>query len=119
MPTRLCSTPSCPNPAEVRGKCREHAAQQRKQNRSPFDAFYSSKPWRIARRHKLFTDPLCEYLLEDGSQCGQIADSVHHIVPIEEGGARRDPSNLMSTCRSHHSTIHAQRRGGSVRTYGP
>jgi 5-methylcytosine-specific restriction endonuclease McrA len=114
MPTRLCGTAGCPLPAEVRGKCRQHAAEQRKQNRSPFDNFYSSKPWRIARRYKLFTDPLCEYVLDDGSTCDAIADSVHHIKELTEGGAPRDPQNLMSTCRSHHSTIHAQRRGGNV-----
>lgn len=44
-----------------------------------------------------------------------VADSVHHIVKLEDGGAPRDPANLLSVCRSHHSVIHAQRRGGRSR----
>ena len=117
-PTRLCLTPRCPNHA-VPGKsrCAIHAAEQRKANRSRFDRFYSSKPWRMARRKQLFDFPLCQFE-EDGEQCGRIADSVHHIIELEDGGAPRDPVNLMSTCRSHHSVIHAQRRGGKVAAYG-
>lgn len=102
----------CPNVAVVRGRCRAHATQQRKWTRSVNDAFYSSKAWKLSRRAQLFAHPLCQYQLEDGTECGEIADSVHHIVELTEGGAPRDPSNLLSTCRSHHSTIHAQRRGG-------
>ena len=82
------------------------------------DAFYGSKAWRLTRRTKLFADPLCQYVKPDGSLCSDIADSVHHVRPIEEGGARRDPANLLSVCRSHHSAIHAARRGGSVASYG-
>jgi 5-methylcytosine-specific restriction endonuclease McrA len=110
-PIRICIEPRCPNPA-VLGKSRRaaHAAVQRKQNRSRFDRFYSSKPWRMARRKQLFDHPLCQYE-HDGEVCGEIADSVHHIVELEDGGAPRDPENLMSTCRSHHSVIHAQRWG--------
>jgi 5-methylcytosine-specific restriction endonuclease McrA len=84
-------------------------AEQRKQNRSRFDSFYSSLPWRMSRRKQLHDHPLCQYE-RDGEECGEIADSVHHIVELEDGGAPRDPANLMSLCRSHHSVIHAQRR---------
>jgi len=48
---------------------------------------------------------------QPGSECGVIADSVHHIVELAEAGAPSDLANLMSTCRSHHSLIHTQRRG--------
>jgi hypothetical protein len=33
----------------------------------------------------------CRYRLENGSEDGAVADSVHHIVPIEDGGAKRAP----------------------------
>lgn len=112
MPTRLCSAPRCPEPAVTRGKCRTHAAAQRQITRSPFDSFYASKPWRIARRAYLFHHPLCEYVMPDGTQCGIVGDSVHHKVELTDGGAPRDPENLMTCCRPHHSAIHAQRRGG-------
>ena len=87
--------------------CQVHMAEQRKANRSAFDGFYSSKPWRMQRRRQLFAYPLCQFV-EDGEECGLLADSVHHIVELEDGGAPRDPANLMSLCRSHHSVIHAQ-----------
>jgi 5-methylcytosine-specific restriction endonuclease McrA len=90
--------------------CRAGASRA---NRSRFDSFYSSKAWRLSRRRQLFAYPLCQFV-EDGSECGLLADSVHHIVELEDGGAPRDPANLMSCCRSHHSVIHAQRRGGKV-----
>ena len=89
-------------------------AEQRKHNRSAFDSFYSSKPWRMSRRAQLFAHPLCQYLTDDGTECGLVADSVHHIVELEDGGAPRDPANLLSVCRSHHSVIHAQRRWGTA-----
>ena len=106
MPTRLCDHAGCPNRAEIRGKCREHAAEQREQTRSVNRAFYDSKAWRISRRKQLHDHPLCQYQLEDGTECGAIADSVHHRTPIEDGGARRDPANLQSVCRPHHTAIH-------------
>ena len=31
--------------------------------------------------------------------CTGVADSVDHIVPLSEGGARLDPSNLRASCR--------------------
>jgi 5-methylcytosine-specific restriction enzyme A len=81
-----------------------------------FDGFYSSKAWKMTARAQLFEQPLCQYTLDDGIECGVVADSVHHKVELTEGGAPRDPANLMSVCRSHHSVIHARRRQGKVAT---
>jgi len=105
-PIRLCLEPSCPNRATTRGRCVLHAKEERKQNRSVNNSWYASKPWRMSRRKQLCDHPLCQYRDEHGEACGLLADSVHHIVPIEDGGARRDPANLMSVCRPHHSAIH-------------
>jgi 5-methylcytosine-specific restriction enzyme A len=112
MPSKVCVARRCPR-LTVPGKsrCVIHAAEQPKQNRSPFNSFYASKPWRLARSRQLFDHPLCQYKLDGGDECGMVADSVHHIVELRDGGAPRDPDNLMSVCRSHHSVIHAQRRG--------
>lgn len=109
-PIRLGLTPRCPNQAAPgKSRCVVHAAEQRKANRSSFDGFYSSKPWRMARRKQLYDHPLCQFE-EDGEECGRIADSAHHIVEHEDGGAPRHPANLLGVCRSPHSLIHAQRR---------
>jgi 5-methylcytosine-specific restriction endonuclease McrA len=110
MTQRLCAHPGCIALAQTRGRCRQHATEQRKANRSVNDRFYSSKAWRLSRARQLFEHPLCQYE-ENGNACGVIADSVHHILPIEEGGSRRDPTNLMSVCRPHHMAIHAKKRG--------
>lgn len=106
-PIRLCAIPTCPERAEIRGRCRAHASQARKFSRSVNDGFYSSKAWRMSRAAQLFAFPICQYVA-DGIECTAIADSVHHRVPIEDGGAKRDPENLMSCCRPCHSAIHAE-----------
>jgi 5-methylcytosine-specific restriction endonuclease McrA len=106
-----CASPGCAEPAIIRGRCRTHATEARRDNRSSFDAFYSSKAWKVTRNWFLFNHPLCGYELPDGTRCGKVADSVHHVVELSDGGARRDPANLQSLCRRHHSQLHAQRRG--------
>jgi 5-methylcytosine-specific restriction enzyme A len=105
-PIKLCAEPTCPERATVRGRCATHATQARKMNRSVNDSFYSSKPWRASRKRQLHDFPLCQHRLADGTECGAVADSVHHRTPIEDGGARRDRANLMSVCRSCHAAIH-------------
>lgn len=113
MPVKVCAVAGCPEVVKM-GRCAKHQTEHRKTTRSVNDAFYSCKRWRLTRRHQLFDHPLCQYVTDEqtGDDCGIVADSVHHIREIEDGGAKYDPPNLMSTCRSHHSTIHAQRRGG-------
>jgi 5-methylcytosine-specific restriction endonuclease McrA len=108
MVARLCCEAGCASVAEVRGRCASHARARRKANRSAFDSFYASKAWALARRKQLFQFPLCQFE-EGGKACGRIADSVHHRIELTEGGAPRDPANLMSVCRRHHSLIHALR----------
>jgi 5-methylcytosine-specific restriction endonuclease McrA len=53
----------------------------------------------MSRREQLSREPLC-------AKCGQVADTVHHRKPIEDGGAKRDPNNLMSLCSACHSALH-------------
>ena len=97
---RLCVVDDCPRYAEVGGRCREHARSQRKGNRSANNSFYASKPWRMTLRRYLRDHPICE-------ECGdRLADSVHHVQPLEQGGAPRDPANLMGMCRPCHSGAH-------------
>jgi 5-methylcytosine-specific restriction endonuclease McrA len=74
--------------------------------RSPNNSFYASRAWRHSRLKQLRDHPLCQYELADGTECGMIAEHVHHITPIERGGPRRDPANLLSVCKPHHTAIH-------------
>ena len=50
--------------------------------------------------------PLCEMCLENG--IARETEEVHHIIPISEGGTH-ERSNLMSLCKSCHSSLHAKR----------
>jgi 5-methylcytosine-specific restriction enzyme A len=106
MPTKLCLEAHCPEPAEVRGRSRLHATQARRANRSVNDRFYSSKAWAMSRRAYLAANPFCQYIDDNGQQCGVLASDVHRRQAITEGGAKRDPANFMALCRPHHSMTH-------------
>jgi 5-methylcytosine-specific restriction endonuclease McrA len=113
-PIRLCVEPRCPSPATARGRCDEHRkALERERSRdrraTAHKRFYDTKRWKLTARHYRFHNPLCEYEVEDGKQCGQIAAHVHHIVDIADGGALYDPENLMAVCKPHHSRITLER----------
>ena len=65
---------------------------------------YKSTRWLKLRQIKLNHSPLCEQCLKEGRTTA--ATLVHHIKPIEEGGAMYDYSNLMSLCSECHNKIH-------------
>ena len=110
---RICLEPRCPEPAlPGKGRCVLHAAEYRKQTRSPFNSFYASKPWRIARRKQLYDHPLCEYALDGNATCGALAEHVRHMVDLKDGGAPRDPATLQSLCAPHHRKISMERQPG-------
>jgi 5-methylcytosine-specific restriction enzyme A len=58
---------------------------------------YASKRWAMLRRAKLARNPICEI-------CDvALANAVHHIVAMEDGGAPYDFDNVLSTCKPCHS----------------
>ena len=65
---------------------------------------YNSARWKSCRNAYLKRHPLCEMCERDGLVTP--ATEVHHIKPIEEGGAELDHANLMSLCHSCHMQIH-------------
>lgn len=65
----------------------------------------------MTRRKKILADPFCEY---DG--CERLAEHVHHMKPIEDGGDRYAMDNLQSLCAAHHSAVHAAMRVGEGET---
>ena len=58
--------------------------------------------WATIRLRQLTQYPMC-------NRCGVVATVVHHIVPIEAGGARFDYSNLESLCEPCHRLHHSHR----------
>ena len=105
---RPCSYPGCP--ALTNGRyCEKHRRQVSSEyNRYTRDedsvAFYSSAGWRRLSKMQLRREPLCVVCYRAGRITpAEIAD---HIIPIRDGGARLDMSNLQSLCRGCHNKKH-------------
>jgi 5-methylcytosine-specific restriction endonuclease McrA len=96
MPTKLCSSPGCPNPATYRGHCPDHARQVNRATH-PNKHIYGSKRWLMLRRRVLFEQPIC------ACGCGRLAEDVDHITPIERGGAPFERANVQALTHSCHS----------------
>lgn len=107
-PNRPCREPLCSKLIGSGGYCEEHRkANDRRYNRdrrrdpNREDGFYSSTAWRRLRIIQLREHPLCADCLRDGRMTpATVAD---HKIPIKQGGAALDPSNLQSLCSSCHS----------------
>ena len=81
-------------------------------NRSEsYDKMINSKEWRMLRKRKLMSNPLCQDCYKDGIY--EPASEVHHIIPVENGINKTeqkrlmfDFNNLMSLCHSCHVKRH-------------
>lgn len=63
--------------------------------------------WSKVRKTKLSINPLCEACLKKG--IAKAADTVHHIVTVENDPALRlDFNNLVSLCRNCHESFHGR-----------
>ena len=102
MPIRLCNVKGCPNPVHYRGRCAEHSRERaRIHARGSAQNIYQSKRWKITKRHVLAEQPQC-------ADCPRLAVDVHHIVPLDDGGAPFARQNLQGLCKSCHSKRHRQ-----------
>jgi 5-methylcytosine-specific restriction endonuclease McrA len=97
MPTRLCSDPTCPEPATYRGRCAAHSRTNERSTNRAGRKLYSTKRWQIVRRKVLFLNPLCE------CGCGQISTDVHHKQDLDDGGDPWNPENLEALAHDCHS----------------
>lgn len=84
--------------------------------------FYNSMAWRNTRAAYIQRHPLCEECERQGRIVQ--AQEIHHIVPIDEGGAPLDHSNLMSLCHACHMALHGVGKQEQYQTeinivYGP
>lgn len=109
-PRRRCTgDPTCPNPAELGGKCSEHARAadaSRNRRRATSLAVYRSKRWRRLRRQVLHEQPYCAR-----PGCDAPSTDVDHVVRIEDGGDKWARSNLEGLCHPHHSEKTARETG--------
>jgi 5-methylcytosine-specific restriction enzyme A len=86
-------------------------------NRRQNAALYHSARWRKVRAHVLRRSPLCVECEREGRTT--VAQIVHHIVPVSEGGAPFDPDGLRGVCRPCHGRLHARKGQGIANTWDP
>lgn len=124
-PQRPCARPGCPQlvtppqrycEAHAKAAAHQEAERERLYDRQQRDPrvveFYHSAAWRALRERALVRDAyLCQPCLRERRIAR--ADTVHHIVPIEQDWSRRlDLRNLESVCRACHNRLHER---GAVR----
>lgn len=96
---------------QVGGRKHESAGTNRSPDRRDYD--HKWERLSIAFRRK---NPFCRFCAQEGFECTP-ADDVDHVIPIEDGGARLDWSNLQPICRRHHNGLkfrlqqHARKHG--------
>ena len=120
MPSRPCKHPACPNYVSPPLKfCEIHKGERppRAAQHSYYDEhfrnqqskqFYNSAEWKRARQIALTSQPWC-------TRCGQLADTVHHKVPVTEATSMQkiDQRFLEPLCAPCHSLLHKEAGGNS------
>jgi 5-methylcytosine-specific restriction enzyme A len=94
-PTR-CSYPGCSQDATLRYRCNEHP---RVWERSPSDHLrraLSGRRWTALSALVRREEPECR-------SCGRPSDETDHIVPLSDGGALWDRTNLQALCSDCHA----------------
>jgi 5-methylcytosine-specific restriction enzyme A len=98
-PKQPCRHPSCPELVEA-GFCDTHKAVQPQRGTSSergYDYRWQKVRLLVLRRDKY----LCQHCLRQGVIT--VATDVDHIIALSRGGARLDPANLQSLCRTCHN----------------
>jgi len=104
---KICLYPGCPKLTTTR-YCDEHTRQTNQNyNKRRLESdpdFYKryGRRWHEIRDLYISKHPLCARCLEAGHLVP--AEEVHHIRPLADGGDNSD-ENLMSLCKSCHSSI--------------
>jgi 5-methylcytosine-specific restriction endonuclease McrA len=123
MPPRKCIAygPKCSNGgrAEPGGsRCSNHRRSNWDRYKPAHADVYKSQSWVDLRKRVLREEPVCA---EEG--CEARSTSVDHIIPLAEGGAPYDRSNVRGMCYPHHkarsSRQGAEARRKARRTNGP
>ncbi len=109
MPYRAkkpCAHPGCRELTSSRF-CPAHAKQDAREyeryRRDPATRKRYGQAWRLIRDRYISAHPLCERCLQAGRTTP--AEHVHHKTELSAGGSH-DESNLMSLCKSCHSSLH-------------
>jgi len=107
-PKRPCSYPGCPKLTDDM-YCESHKSvvnkNYNKYERDPTSNKRYGRAWKRIRDRYIKAHPLCEECKEQGRLT--LAEEVHHVLPLSKGGGN-ESSNLMSLCKSCHSSITAE-----------
>jgi 5-methylcytosine-specific restriction protein A len=106
MPWYQCPVGGCDGLARKPGRCEKHSKQQDKQHREDRhdDKRYNRARWINLRNAYKTSNPLCENCIIGGIT--KVADVVHHIIPVRDGGDWYRQDNLMSLCNACHGVAH-------------
>lgn len=108
-PKKPCAWPGCPELTDET-YCPKHKAQSAQEydryRRDPESAKRYGYRWRQIRAAYLRHHPLCERCLSQ--QRVTLADMVHHIRPLSEGGTHQT-DNLMALCNACHNEVHPEK----------
>jgi len=111
---RPCRNALCSNLTSSKsGYCKKHSstvkdnAKRYDSNRgSAQDRGYGSH-WQALSKAFKRSHPICH-------DCGRVAELVHHVKPIAQGGEVLDEDNLRSLCKACHDRVHVRiERGGA------
>jgi hypothetical protein len=103
-----CNRPGCPTLVKGNKFCPIHAEQAKQREYSERNAdevmkLYRTQRWERFKRYMRARNPLCQRILEDGTQCEQFSTILHHIVsPRVTLHLMFDAENILCVCAQHH-----------------
>lgn len=116
-PMTFCKWKGCDELASGR-YCPQHTiefSRQKSEDDKAYEQFRGSasargydRRWRDVRIKYLRAHPICERCRDRGRIAA--AQLVHHIHPINEGGAKYDLKNMQALCNECHEAIHGKDR---------
>lgn len=108
-----CNEPGCPEIATVRGRCDLHQRKAWEGRPSKYERYgMSGSEWQALVRVVLARD---EYICQACGLPG--ADTADHIIPVSEGGSRKDLANLRALHQEpcHREKTQEEARRGAAR----
>mgnify|MGYP003983395543 CR=1 FL=1 len=114
-PKRACAHPMCSKLTNKGSYCEEHRKNENsyynKYKRDPETRKRYGTEWRKIRSRFIKLNPLCEECKKQNRVTP--VEEVHHIIPLSKGGTH-DFNNLMSLCKSCHSSITRKENGTNL-----